>query len=409
MERFEQRNLLAGPEFDAVDLLVSLEISNASSTHHQTVLVRLEPVRDGADSTLRLSARQISDVSNLEYAAGDLSDQRGVLLRSPMVDAILADDLFGAAINAEFSSGSRDSITIEVDRGDGDVDYYHYPDATDNQLSPPEVIPTPVMPTLAHLTSIDPIPPGGERDGSVAREPTPETTLTKPPKTTLRFERRDSGNETFERLTDELPGEGEVIRLATTSTWVAAQPDWTDVQLRSDSQYIVTSIQRVSSPTDDTDSGTEDGQPTDPSETWIVDSDARPHDVSATGVSDAGVPEPPLSASVTSLEVALVFEFGAFPDVQTTGFGTLSQWDRPTNQSDSEMTLPLTASSAVVFRPSSTTEISASRFPVRKLAAAPVVLILAGAVWTKLRSRTPDTAVATAPNRKLKLTTLKQR
>ncbi|PAY18989.1 hypothetical protein CKO51_13620 [Rhodopirellula sp. SM50] len=409
MERFEQRNLLAGPDFGAVELLVSLDTNNASSSHQQTVLLRLEPVHDGADKTLRLSAQQISDVSRIKNsAASDLSDQRGVLLRSAMVDAILTDDLFGAAIDSEYISGARDSITIEVDRGNGDVEYYHYPDATDDQLSPAEVIPTPVMPTLAHLPPIDPFSVGDEGDWRTAMETAPESVLLKQPTTVSSHESEDSGDAMADRLIDHLPGEGEVIRLATTSAWVASQPDWMDVQLQSDAEYIVTSIQRVSSPADDAKTGTDDDQPAGPSETWIVASDARPNDVPVTGALDANRPEPPLFAAVTSLEVALVFEFGAFPDVQTTAFGTLSHWDRPTKQSDSETTLPLTASPAVAFQPSSTTENSASRFPVRKLAAAPVVLILAGAVWTKLRSRTPSTAVSTTPHLKLKCTTLRR-
>ncbi|WP_372896045.1 hypothetical protein [Stieleria sp.] len=410
MERFEQRNLLAGPEFEAVDFLVNLEISNLSSTNHQTVLLRLEPVRDGADNTLRLSARQISDVSNDEYfAASDLSDQRGVLLRSAMVDAILTDDLFGAAIDAEFSSGSHDPITIAVDRGNGDVEYFHYPDDTDNQLSPAEVIPTPVMPTLAHVPPIDPFSIDDEADRRDVTEPALETVLPKSLKTVSNPEPHAGSDATIDRLTDQLPGEGEVIRLATTSAWVASRSDWMDGQLQSDAEYIVTSIQRVSSSAVDAETGTDDDQTTGPSETWIVDSDARPHDVSAAGALDASQPEPPLFAAVTSLEVALVFEIGAFPDVQTTDFATLSQWDRPTDQGVAETTLPHAASAAVALQPSSTTDISTSRFPVRKLAAAPVVLILAGAVWTKLRSRTPNADISTAPNHKLKLTTLKQR
>ncbi|MDV6028778.1 MAG: hypothetical protein F9B45_01425 [Phycisphaera sp. RhM] len=229
MEHFEQRNLLAGPEFEAVDLLVSLDTSNPSSTNPQTVLVRLEPVRDGADSTLRLSARQISDVSTVaNSAAGDLSDQRGVLLRSAMVDAILTDDLFGAVLDAEFSSGARDSITIEVDRGNGAVEYFHYPDAPDNQLSPAEVIPTPVMPTLAHVPPIDPFSIDDEGDWHKVVEPVSETFLSKQPKTGLSPESQAISDATIERLTDQLPGEGEVIRLTATSAWVASQSDgWT--------------------------------------------------------------------------------------------------------------------------------------------------------------------------------------
>ncbi|QDV45414.1 hypothetical protein Enr13x_52930 [Stieleria neptunia] len=409
MEQCEQRNLLAGPGIEAVDFLVRLDTSHPAGTNHQTVLVRLEPARDGADSTLRLSARQIADVFTDENISYDTpSVPHDGLLRSSMVDAILTDDLFGAAIDAEYISGARDSITIEVDRGDGDYDYFHYPDATDNQLSPAEVIPSPVMPTLAHLPSIDPMPPGGERDGRVGMEPTPETTLTQPPKTALRIERHDTGHETLERLTDDMPGEGEVIRLATTSTWVATEPDWTDVQLRSDSQYIVTSIQRVSSPADDADSDSQDGRQPGQPDLLVVDSATRSDGDSATDSIDAGTPEPPLFAAVTSLEVALVFEFGTFSDVSTTALGTLSQSNAPTVQTAAETTLPQTASAAVAFRPSAPTELSAARFPVRKLAAAPAILILAGAVWTKVRSRTPNNTVSTDPHRKLKLTTLKR-
>ncbi|QEF97145.1 hypothetical protein Mal15_11830 [Stieleria maiorica] len=394
LERLETRNLLAGPELEAVDFMVSLASNHPSIPEYQAMVVRLEPVAGRSNDTLRLSIGRILSTPGDRIVLQDLwTAQDDWLLRSALVDAILSDGRFGAALDAEYGLSGRDSISIEIDRGDGVVDSFPLTDPADSGLSPLEIIPSPVMPTLAHLSSVDPFAPDDvERVDQTIRP----TSKTLPRKLSSHAVETDSVDAPTERLTDRLPGEGEVIRLSTTAELVANELDPSEIRLPSESEFFVTNIQRLSPPGEDTVSRRDDDSANRQPDESIVDSDGLGPDVTS-ATADASHSQAPMFAAVTSLEVALVFEFGGASDDAVIGAAESVSHYRPMVEPvDAAAAVPVETASMAQGDPDAVVaETGDTRARVRRLAAAPALLIVAGAVWTKVRSRRTTRTVST--------------
>ncbi len=387
LERLETRDLLAGPDFETVDFMVSLASNHPSIPNYQTMVVRLEPVNGRSNDTLRLIVGPIVAAPGDRFASENVwAAQDDWLLRSAMIDAILSDGRFAAALDSEYDLSSRDSISIEIDRGDGVLDSYPFTDPADSGLSPLEIIPSPVMPSLAHVPTIEPFAPDGGERGDQAIRSTPKTL---PRKLTSHSIESGSVKTPVDRLTDQLPGEGEVIRLSTTSELVATELDPSTIRLPSESKFIVTNIQRLAPQGEDTEARWDEASAAGQDKESIVDSEGLRPGVIRADAADAAHSETPLFAAVTSPEVALVFEFGGSPDDAMAGVAGSVALDPPMVEPlDTSSPVPVeTVAFAVDDQDAVIAETTDTRARVRRLAAAPALLIVAGAVWTKVRSR----------------------